>query len=282
MSANVEKVISEACVIPPMPQVAMRLMEAVNDPSCGASTLTQIISADQGLASQVLKIANSAFYGCPREVPNLTLAIVVLGFRKIKNLVISMSTKNIYAQSPNSKKLWEHSLAVGYTSHIVANFMMISQIEDIFISGLLHDIGKVVLDNHCPEKYKMVSERKFESAHGYRDYEQELFGFAHDEVGALLVRNWNLPACLEQVIQYHHSQTIPADVISKDVLRLLDVVRLSDIMCHQLRSEHGVTDELFEKEVKEVIKSLGLQRTQLSECMVQVDFALQNELHLAI
>lgn len=281
MSEKFDEELFESFKIPPVPIVATRLIQAVDDPTCSATTLTRIISVDQAMASQVLKIANSAFYGCPRKVPNLALAIVILGFNTIKNLVISMSTRDVYDRHNRvTQTLWEHSLAVGVTSHVIARFLMVSQIDDTFICGLLHDIGKAVINQHDSKKYEAVIAKKYEGERTYIDKENEIFGFSHEDVGAFMVQKWNLPEELEQTIRFHHSEDPESEIDQPYLARLINIVKLADLICHRLDSQDAVNDEVFYEMAAPSMQALKLEKNQLENCLTRIEEALENEMSL--
>jgi HD-like signal output (HDOD) protein len=197
--------ISNSCTLPPMPVVATRVMRELMSPEASADSISKIIETDQALVTRILKISNSAFYGCARKVGSIQLAIVVLGFNTLKNLVIATSTKSLYHQQSDAEQgLWEHSLAVGVASHVLAIALCPTCLEDAFTVGLLHDLGKLVLYTKDPEGYSRIlaQQKQGRSCH---ESEQDAYGFTHADIGTVLANKWNLPETFEAAIGLHHS-----------------------------------------------------------------------------
>ncbi len=205
MTSNVAELVTGSCTLPPMPVVATRVMRELMSPETTADSLSKIIETDQALVTRILRIANSAFYGCARKVGSIRLAVVVLGFNTLKNLVIATSTKSLYQkQNKTEQSLWEHSLGVGISAHVLAMALCPTSLEDAFTTGLLHDIGKLILYTKDPDGYPDVLEAQ---ARGISCHvsEQEAYGFTHTDVGAVLADKWNLPQSLESAVGLHHS-----------------------------------------------------------------------------
>jgi len=204
METDLQELIANSCTLPPMPVVATRVMREMMNPNASADSLSKIIETDEALVIRILKIANSAFYGCARKVSSIQLAIVVLGFNTLKNLVIATSTKSLYHQQNETEHaLWEHSLAVGVASHVLAIAFCPSSLEDAFTAGLLHDLGKLILYTQNAEQYAaLLGEQHDTPCHVS---EQQAYGFTHADVGAALVHQWSLPETFESTIGLHHS-----------------------------------------------------------------------------
>jgi putative nucleotidyltransferase with HDIG domain len=221
--------ISNSCTLPPMPVVATRVMRELMSPGASADSISKIIETDQALVTRILKISNSAFYGCARKVGSIQLAIVVLGFNTLKNLVIATSTKSLYHQQSDAEQgLWEHSLGVGVASHVLAIALCPACLEDAFTIGLLHDLGKLILYTKDPEGYSRVlaQQKQGRSCH---ESEREAYGFSHADVGAVLASKWNLPETFEAAIGLHHSLDRPAfNKLTPRPKQLTALVRLAN------------------------------------------------------
>jgi putative nucleotidyltransferase with HDIG domain len=205
MTSEVAELVTSSCTLPPMPVVATRVMRELMSPETSADSLSKIIETDQALVTRILKIANSAFYGCARKVGSIRLAIVVLGFNTLKNLVIATSTKSLYQkQNATEQALWEHSLGVGISAHVLAMALCPASLEDAFTTGLLHDIGKLILYTRDPDGYPEVVEAQTRGISSHVT-EKDKYGFTHADVGSVLAEKWNLPETLESAIGLHHS-----------------------------------------------------------------------------
>jgi putative nucleotidyltransferase with HDIG domain len=196
--------------LPAMPTIAVRIMEMISDPSTSANRLQAMISRDQALTAKVLKIANSAMFGVSRDISTLSHAVVILGFSTIRSIVLAASTKSIYhggrqVAGFSTKLLWQHALASASIARMIAVVKKGLDVEEAFIAGLLHDIGKSVLNNNFHEKYSQVVQTAYNTGGEFQEVEKQIIGFDHTQVGALVARKWNLSMSFEDAILFHHS-----------------------------------------------------------------------------
>lgn len=234
LAGELESLIARAGDLPAMPAIAVKVMEMVGDPTTSARKLQDMIIRDQALTAKVLKIANSAMFGVSRDINTLSHAIVILGFSTVRSIVLAASTKSIYFKGPSlkglsAKLLWKHSLASAIVARRIAMAGGATGIEEAFVSGLLHDIGKGVLNVNFHEKYAEVIDVVLEKGVGFREIEQNNLGFDHTQVGALVLRKWNLGKDLEEAVLYHHS---PDEAVSNR--NLTSVVALANEITNKM------------------------------------------------
>ncbi len=233
-NSHLQKIIMSTRDLPAMPQVASKVLELSSDPNSSAKQLQQVISDDQAMTARILKIANSAMYSCSRKVKTLTEAIVMLGYNSIRSLVVTSAARNLY-NTRNShsglkeRLLWEHSIGTAFACRLMAQKHAPSLTEEAFLAGLMHDIGKLVLNIRIPEKFDDIVQVVYNENRTFHETELEHFGFSHTEVGALLVHKWNLSPLLEEVIRKHHNPE--AASLENPLLLYLD---LANMMCHKL------------------------------------------------
>jgi HD-like signal output (HDOD) protein len=187
--------------------VASQVLRVSADPDANAEDLRKVISMDQALTSQILKISNSAMFGMMREVTTLTQAIMTLGFSTIKSVVIASSAKNLYHRGTvglQERLIWEHALVSAIASRAFAKSLRFPRIEEAFIGGLLHDIGKSVIGVKFPERYSSLLRTVYNENGICLDLELDIFGFDHAMVGEALVSQWNLAASLQAAVRWHH------------------------------------------------------------------------------
>ncbi len=201
-----EKIVQATGDLPTMPHVANLVMEKLSDPNATPKDLQKIISQDQALAARVLKISNSPFYGCARTVTNLTDALVVMGFDSIRSLVVASAMHDFFKKFGLAEKLlWEHSIACGSIAKLVARRVKYSKIEEAFLAGLLHDIGKVVLNLKMPDEMLSIVQQVYnDPTQSFYSIEESKWGFTHAQVGMLIARKWNFTDSIEEAIGYHH------------------------------------------------------------------------------
>lgn len=206
---KIKQLVSRIENVPTLPVVVGRILAATQDPNTSAEDINQIILTDQSLTAKILKLVNSAFYGFPRRIGTVTEAVVILGFGTIRNLAITASVFHSYGKSGTGRfdrmAFWRHSLGVGVVCRLLAKKLHMPNREDIFIAGLLHDLGKVILDQHCHSEFKQALELAESRNCSLYDAETEVFGATHAEVGRWLAERWNMPEFLIWSIGYHHT-----------------------------------------------------------------------------
>lgn len=199
-----QEVIQNLGDLPPLPQVAARAIRISADSDTSSKQLHNLIRTDQALSGQLLRTANSAMFGRMREVTTLTEAVLTLGFSTARSVVIASSVKNLFNRGPASLKeriLWEHSLATAITGSAFSRSM---RVEEVFLAGLMHDIGKSAMVLRFPDSYGALLRTVHEQGGDGLALEFEAFGFDHAMVGEALLRSWNLSEGIQAAVRWHH------------------------------------------------------------------------------
>lgn len=231
------EVILKNCEIPPVPMVAAKILHLVRNPNTNIDDLQDAIMADQGLAARVLRVSNSAYYGLCRNIDTISEAIVIMGFNTIKNLALAVSTREAFKRfGLLEQKLWEHSIGVSVASGIIAREAHFSNAEEAMVAGLLHDVGKIVMNNSEPERFLLLTERVYNGRTTFSMIEEGIFGFGHAEVGGVFARKWGFPEQLCKVITNHHSHNLDSGLFEGEQYEsdLCCIVALADAMCLRL------------------------------------------------
>ena len=216
MPITPQELIANLGDLPPLSQVAAQVLRLAADPDSTTQELQRVISTDQALSAQILKIANSAMFGMVREVKTLTQAIMTLGFSTIKSIVIASSAKNLYNRGGaglQERLLWEHALVTALGARAYAQAFRSPKTEESFLCGLMHDIGKSVMGLKFPERYGGLIRSIYNEGTDGMEAELDLFGFDHAMVGEALLHSWNLPRSLENSVRWHHD---PAHAPAED------------------------------------------------------------------
>ncbi len=208
--SGIKDIILNAKDLPAMPHVASKVLELAGNPETTAHRLQKVIQDDQAMAARILKIANSALYGCSRKIKTLTEAIVMLGFNTIRSLVVTSAARNMYLKEGKTmglkeRLLWEHSIGCAIACRILMSSRHPQLAEEAFLAGLMHDIGKLVLNQYAAEVFDEIVQEVYNDGREFIDVERELLGFDHSEVGSLLVGKWKLSPSLEEAISLHHT-----------------------------------------------------------------------------
>ncbi len=188
--------------VPAMPNVIIKALNIIKDDKAGTKELSEIMSYDQALTSQVLKLVNSAYYGFAQEITSIKNAIALLGMTQTKNIVIAVALKPMLT-SQCGRDMWKHSIKAAIACEHIAKCTDTIDSADAFTIGFLHDIGKVILNLSSNQKYQDVMNR-VKDGEDELVAEENVFGINHTEAGFLLVKRWRLPVLLANCIKYHH------------------------------------------------------------------------------
>ena len=198
--------------LPEVPQVAFRVIQLLNIPDTAVSQLAELIGADQALTAKLLRLCNSAYYGLSRKVTTVSEAIMIVGFSAVKSMVLMITTqstmnKGLLGYKIKPGEFWRHSLGTAESARLIAKQCGDPREEESFTAGLIHDIGKMVL-NQCalPEVYRATNLMQKENISIYAA-EARILGFNHAEAGATLADRWKFPPLLVDAIRYHHEFT---------------------------------------------------------------------------
>ncbi len=269
------KIISNMQNIKSFPQFVLETMRKLNDPESSAADVAQSLSRDEGLVLRILKLANSAAYGVSRNISNIAEAIALLGYKSVSNIILAATVysamdKGFTGYALDRGELWRHSLMVAYTSRHLAEMTGKVGSEDAYVGGLLHDIGKVILNDYVRFGYgiivKMVEERHIP----FTEAEWKVLGFDHAMIGEILVEKWNMPKAYSAAIAYHHKPNdLPENLL--EYQPLLDVVTVANTICLMLGIGLGA-DGLQAYMFPEPVERLGITNfdSLLSE---MIDFA---------
>jgi HD-like signal output (HDOD) protein len=191
--------------LPVMPPVAAEVMRKAEDPETRVSDLAELIGRDASLAVRVLRIANSSVYSLPRKVESLQPAIVLLGYATLRSLVVAASMKEVFARFGLAERLlWEHALAGGLATSLLARHVRGLPADELFVAGLVHDVGRLVIHSQAALQYQPVLAAVYNEDADPVPLERQLLGFDHTEVGRLVLEKWRLPAHLAQAVGAHH------------------------------------------------------------------------------
>lgn len=216
-----------------LPQVMIRIMEIITDESSCASDLASEIANDTSLTAKILKMVNSAYYGFYREIVKVSDAVVVLGFNEIRRLSLAISVLDMFGPGNRAEhrlRLWNHSFGCAALSDIIAKEWGIFD-RGAFTAGLLHDIGKAVLDQYFPSMFSAIQACMREHSLKAHEAERQLFEFDHADVGYWLSERWNLPVSLSEAIHFHHRPEA-----AEEAPELATLVHLADGLVNEFMS----------------------------------------------
>lgn len=195
--------------LPPLPAVALRVMEVAQNPKSSASDLALVVSSDPGLSGRLLRVVNSAAYRRSREITSVQEALVTIGFVQARNMAISGAIAGAYAPDALNalfriETFWRHSIAVAFKAAELAGQTRRLDVPSAFTAGILHNMGRLAMFYADPAGLDQAVAEAMKREVTLEDVEQELLGFDHAEIGGRLARKWNLPEPIQEAIARHH------------------------------------------------------------------------------
>jgi HD-like signal output (HDOD) protein len=198
--------------MPALPVTVAKVLEITRNPKTSPADLNQIISLDPVLMGKVMRLINSAYYSLPNQITSLVRAIIMLGINTVKNLALSTAVLGTLGrasdfQALNMEGFWRHSITVGVTAKMVATRRNVDPKvrEEYFIAGLLHDIGKIPLNNKLAKEYVQAISNTDRAHTPLYKSEEEIMLVNHAMVGKLIIENWRLGENLSDAVTFHHS-----------------------------------------------------------------------------
>lgn len=215
---------------------AMKVLRTCNEPTACANDLNKVISLDPVLTGRVLQLINSAYYSLPSKVNSLTRAIILLGLNTVKNLVLGFAVFESFSRRDNFRvftpdEFWTHSLSTAAAAKLFAvrHGVPLSEREDFFVAGLMHDLGKIPLNHLFPDAYRQAAETACRAPAGLRAAERGFVGLDHCEVGGMIAQKWQLGPGLSASMAGHHTV---GDSPPAGGLELSQAVALADLLAH--------------------------------------------------
>lgn len=259
--------------IPFMPQVVIKAQKAMADSKIGGKQLADILQTDPAIATTMLKIANSAYYGLSGRVSSIEKACVILGYQIVKDIIMTTGVSNLLGKKLkgygfDSGELWMHSMAVGIAAKMIATKIDPELSDDAYLSGLLHDSGKIILDPYILERKKAFDLFLKNGDQTNFEAEKYILGFDHAEVASKICKKWNLPKKITTAIRNHHHPSASG----KHTLSY--IVHTGDYVARLCGLGYEENDILYEAE-KGAIEFLGLDRKILGKMMLEVLEAVQ-------
>ena len=228
------ELLQKSDLVPPLPDFVVRLLAVLNQPETEPAQLESYLQNDQVLVAKLLGMVNSPFYGLNRNVTTIKDAVMVLGFRGVRSLVLASSTAR-FLQCDHScyghdhKGLWRHAVCVAAASRQLASHAGLDAEarEQLFVAGLLHDIGKLLLAPYLTDGRRRQHATKPLTV----ELERQLVGIDHTEAGALVAAKWNLSRAIQELLTSHHDKSPQLD---PELRVWAACVRLADSVAHQL------------------------------------------------
>lgn len=261
--------------LPTLPVIASKLIYLMSQEETTLSDIANLVSRDVALSTKILKVSNSAFYSFPQQIGSIQQAVSILGINAVRSLVLSFSFLNIRKgkkrQTFDFKKFWQHSLASGVASKLIAGNVDNIDPEEAFLSGLLQNLGELIFARTFPEQYEQVLTEKSDDLTSQIAVEESIIGIDHCTLGHEIAKHWGLPDSIVKPLYFHHNPD-GYDENNKNILITIKLVYLSDLLTRILYSDRP---EYFHKIFRKAArKMLGFNNNQIEEIFDQVHIAV--------
>jgi len=255
-----DKIMMKVSTFPSMPQAGIKLRELFTREDVSIAEIEGILRQDPGLSANVLRLANSSYFGLRTKVGSLKHAVLLLGVKRFAQMAVSASMSKTmdkavegYDLSPG--ELWHHSIAVSETAENLAQYIKFSKTDDFYTPALLHDLGKLILGSFLKEERKEI-ENITTNGVSLDIAEKKVLGTTHAEIGALLLTEWSFPSDIVDAVRWHHNPE--GTKISN---RKSDIVYLANLMC-QSHGDSDPDDGQFVKKPSKVLERLDIEVDQ--------------------
>lgn len=237
-ATTLDRLVEETSTIYTLPLFYERLNETINHPRSSIDDISRIITEDQGLTARLLRLANSPMFGCYARVDSITKAVTIIGTQQLRDLALAASVMGVFKDIPedllNMTSFWRHCIACGIIARGLAVYRRESNVERLFVAGMLHDVGQVVLAAARPEVIRKLLEAQRDTGLFYLDLERERLGFDHAELGGALLKNWKIPPSIGEPVACHHN---PGSAEQFHIETAL--IHLADIICQAMELGQG-------------------------------------------
>jgi putative nucleotidyltransferase with HDIG domain len=252
---------------PSMPGAAVKLLALIDDPDMSVSQIEAILRHDAGLTANILKLANSAYFGIPSKVGSVRQAVVILGLKCLIQMVIAscvgaIMDKPVPGYDLPPGELWRHSIAVSVAAEGLVQELEIGATEEIFTAALLHDVGKLVLGSFVEDGFAEI-EAALKQDISFEAAEEMVLGTNHADMGAQILTQWSLPSDIVNAVRWHHTPESAGKIDT-----MLDIVHVANVLCLMIGIGAG-SDGLQYQPSEVVIERLGLKSYHLEKVASQ-------------
>ena len=264
---DISKIMARVEAFPGIPTTVGRLLTLLEDPETGVEEIENVLRFDVGLTANILRLANAAYFGFANQVSSVRQAVVLLGARRLNQLVMT-SCVNAVMGGPvpgydlPAGELWRHSIAVSVAAEGLAKMLKSPHVDKVFTAALLHDVGKLVLGEFLAEGLNRV-DNQTDPRMSFEAVERQILGADHAEVGARILEHWSFPEALVQAVRYHHAPDA-ADPPSA----VIDIVHVANVLCLMIGIGVG-REGLQYAPSAEAVARLGLRTVQFEQLASQ-------------
>jgi putative nucleotidyltransferase with HDIG domain len=228
MSDSLKQYVQQITQLPTIPVIAQEILRLTHNEHTALDKLDNIIENDPSITAKILSVANSAFFGYKTTTQTIHDAILRIGFNNVRDVALGVSLMTVFEEREGRvgafdyQRIYNHSVTVGAVGQLITKDLKMKFTEEIFMNGILHDLGYLVLNKYFPDKYMQVL-GLFEKGKNLLESEKEVFDFTHAEIGSWLAEKWGLPEGVLETILYHHNPSS-----AKKNLKRIAVIHIAD------------------------------------------------------
>ncbi|QEN09231.1 HDOD domain-containing protein [Oceanispirochaeta crateris] len=265
MDMLTSRIVSEIEALPQFPENITVIQQLINDPNSDINEIARRISTDPSLTADLLRVVNSAKFMLPNRVDNIADAVKMVGLRGLKNLLYSYGSEKIL-NLPQKKELWDHAHRTAFYSFSLARNVKLTKdfIDDAYVGGILHDMGKIVFSSIHPELLEKIQEFATEKSLSAGLFENLAGGFNHAQIGAKIAEKWNFSESLVQAIRYHHEPHFS----KPEYRKVVNCVYLANALC-DLEKQNIVYDQLDKDVLKFFRITSEVQLDRMKDILAQ-------------
>jgi putative nucleotidyltransferase with HDIG domain len=261
---RIQQIITNLDQLPSIPMVVTKIINMVNDPEVDFKKVADEISKDQAITADILKLCNSAYYSKGKEITSIDRAIVTLGIKEVKDIVVISTTKQvlnkpIVGYDLEKGELWKHNLVVAMVAKKMALDRKKRALSDtIFTGGIIHDVGKTILALFVASTFKDILSVSQSKQIPFTEAEREVMGFDHQEIGEKVLEKWQFPEVLRAIVRYHHTPMLAP----QQHREVVSYIHIANSIC--LMAGVGIgSDGLYHELSEDAIKLLGYTAPEL-------------------
>ncbi|MFW2372138.1 MAG: HDOD domain-containing protein [Gammaproteobacteria bacterium] len=271
MPKSPEALVNGVIKLVSLPEIFIRVNQVMSDPNHDAKQLGDVISHDPSLTARILRIVNSAFYGLRVKIELVSRAVSVIGEEDLRNLVLATSAVETFKRIPNElvdiDLFWRHSIHTGIVAKLLSRHCNILHGERLFVAGLLHDIGKLIMYHQEPDLSQDILLEASDTDGVIFRAEEEILGFNHADVGGALITAWKLADTLKDTISYHH-----APLLARKYPVETAIVHIANCIVNAIGPETEINQHLLDNRLDfepETLNISGIDLRILPELMDQ-------------
>ncbi|MBN2157978.1 MAG: HDOD domain-containing protein [Spirochaetes bacterium] len=261
---QLDVIVSRIDQLPPLPEVATKVINMVNNPDVSFKQVAQEIAKNQAMTTNILKLCNSAYFSKGKEITSIDRAIVTLGLKEVKDIVMLVAAKPVLMKPVigydlGQGELWKQGLAVATMSRDIALAKKRKELADVvFTGGIIHNVGKVVIALFVQQAFKQILDMVMSQNMPFHIAEKEVMGYNHQEIGEKILEKWNFPPVLRSIVRFYQDPEISPEEHRLEV----SIVHIANAIC--LMSGVGIGSDGLYHEIKDAaIKKTGLTQSDL-------------------